>query len=73
VLKGEFILEELSRETFETIEGKIYKKILSHPYEKMFSKNEFIEYLKEIGFKIKFEKIFHPLHIMKYFVIVAQK
>ncbi len=70
---GEIILEDLSRETFETTLGKMYKKVLQHPYSKMYYREEFVEYLQELGFKIKVKKVYSPFHLLQYFIVVAQK
>jgi len=71
---GELILEDLTIDTFTTgIIGNISRKILDHPYKEMFTEKEFVAYLKKIGFKVKFHKSYYPLHILKYFVIIAKK
>jgi len=50
---GQLIIEDLSRDTFyDTFLGKILKKLLVHPYEKMFSKKELFDELKNLGFII---------------------
>ena len=69
---GELILEELSKESFSDVPGKIWKAILKHPYEKMFSQSEFVSYLKEIGFSINHFKEFYPLKLIKFFSLSAK-
>ncbi|MFC1691588.1 class I SAM-dependent methyltransferase [Nanoarchaeota archaeon] len=71
--KGIVVLEELSKETFESGIGKHSKKHLDHPYEEMFRKDEFINHLKKLGFKIKTQKSYNPLYLFKYFVVIAEK
>ena len=68
---GELIMEDLSIETFSTPFGKILKKVLSHPYESMHNEEEFVEYLRKIGFRIKAHKKYS--HLIKYFIVIAQK
>lgn len=70
---GELLLEDLSAETFETPLGKWYKRFLDHPYKKMYRRDEFIDYLQSVGFQIIVQKQYHPLYLLKYFVIIAQK
>jgi hypothetical protein len=47
------------------------KKTFKHPYEKMFNKDEFIDYLKSLGFEIIEEKTYAPF--LRYFVVIAKK
>ena len=70
---GELIIEDYSIETFETTTGKILRKLTNHPYERMYKRNELIECLKRSGFEIMKEKIYHPLHLIKYFTIIAKR
>lgn len=48
---GEFLFEELSAETWERGSGRLFKKILEHPYDQMFSKREFTDELNRLGFE----------------------
>jgi ubiquinone/menaquinone biosynthesis C-methylase UbiE len=68
---GELILEDLSIETFSGLGGWFIKKTLKHPYEKMYKKEEFIDYLKTLGFDVIKERSHHP--VIKYFVVIAKK
>lgn len=49
---GELVLEDLSIETFTRGVGNIYRKVLDHPYNKMFTRREFHAYLEKIGLQI---------------------
>ena len=69
--KGQLIIEDLSIETFSTTFGKLMKKVLDHPYKSMHKEDEFVEYLKKIGFKIVVHKKYSTL--IRYFIVVAQK
>jgi ubiquinone/menaquinone biosynthesis C-methylase UbiE len=46
---GEFLFEELSVETWERGIGIPFKKILDHPYDEMFRKQEFADELRALG------------------------
>ena len=70
---GELIVEDFSIETFETTTGRILRKLTDHPYERMYRRKDLIEYLKKSGFEVLKEKIYHPLHLIKYFIIIAKR
>lgn len=65
---GIVFLYDLSIEYFKTIHGKITKLFTVHPYDKMYRKEEFLDYLISMGFKI-LKKVEEP----RYFTIVAKK
>ena len=69
---GEFILEELSIETFTKGIGNLWRKILDHPYQKMFTSDEFRYYMTEIGFQIENYKEYHPLKLIRHFSLNAR-
>lgn len=69
---GQFIIEDLSIETFENPLGKLIRKFLDHPYKKMFKRDEFFMYLESQGWHIANRKIFHPLGF-QYFIVIAAK
>ena len=48
---GEFLFEELSLDTWEQGIGRPLKKILDHPYDRMFRQSEFVDQLKNLGFE----------------------
>lgn len=68
---GQLILEDLSIETFRTPFGKFLKSILAHPYTSMYKKDDFIDYLKTLDFKVEKYESHYPLGLMKYFVVIA--
>jgi ubiquinone/menaquinone biosynthesis C-methylase UbiE len=70
---GELIIADFSIETFETNTGRVLRKLTSHPYERMYRRKDLVEALKSSGFEIIKEKIHHPLHLIKYFVIIAKR
>jgi len=70
---GELILEELSIESFSGFPGTIWKGILAHPYEEMFTFLEFENYLEETGFTIMNQKESNPLRLLKHISLRAEK
>lgn len=50
---GEFLFEDLSLETWENGIGRPLKKILEHPYDRMFRRQEFVDELKRLGFEVE--------------------
>ncbi|MGB7293342.1 MAG: class I SAM-dependent methyltransferase [Thermodesulfobacteriota bacterium] len=70
---GELIAEDFSIETFETASGRILRKLTNHPYELMYTRMELIDCLRRSGFEIMKEKVYHPLHLIKYFTIIAKR
>ena len=49
---GEFLFEDLSLDTWERGIGIPFRKILDHPYDKMFRKQEFVVELESLGFVV---------------------
>jgi ubiquinone/menaquinone biosynthesis C-methylase UbiE len=72
-IEGELIIEDFSIETFETATGRILKKLTKHPYERMYRRMHLVECLKSSGFEIMKEKIYHPLHLIRYFTVIAKR
>jgi len=68
---GKLIMEDLSIETFSGFPGKIWKKLLAHPYNQMYSTNDFMKQLEKTGFVINDLKISNPLKMMRHFSLVA--
>jgi ubiquinone/menaquinone biosynthesis C-methylase UbiE len=50
---GQLIMEDLSIDTFQTRTGRTLRLFLDHPYDQMYTKEEFFQELKSLGFKIK--------------------
>jgi len=70
---GELIIEDFSIETFETATGRILRALTKHPYERMYRRIDLIKCVKRSGFEIMKEKVYHPLHLIKYFIIIANR
>ena len=68
---GKLVLAEFSLDTFSGFPGRLYKSMLSHPYEQMFSTEEFVEHLDNVDFKIDGFKKSNPLKMMQHFFLVA--
>ena len=73
VLKGggKLILEEYSLDTFSGFPGLLYRSLLRHPYEQMFSTEEFVQHLENVEFEIHDFKKSNPLKMMQHFFLVA--
>ena len=68
---GKLILTEFSLDTFSGFPGTLYRWLLRHPYEQMFSMQEFVKHLENVGFKINGFKKSNPLKMMHHFFLVA--
>jgi ubiquinone/menaquinone biosynthesis C-methylase UbiE len=69
---GELILEELSLDTFSGFPGRFWESLLSHPYEQMFSTDDFIQQLKDVGFTINRFRKSNPMKMIKHFSLTAK-
>ena len=54
--EGKAFIREASAESFETRWGQIVKRISSHPYGKIYRRQELLDYLRGLGFKTLYEK-----------------
>ncbi|MFO7560380.1 MAG: class I SAM-dependent methyltransferase [Desulfobacterales bacterium] len=70
---GELILEDLSIESFSGFPGKIYRSFLAHPYEQMYSIDDFTRYAKGIGFTIRNFQASNPMRLFRFFSMTAGK
>lgn len=68
---GTIHLEELSAESFQNLPGKVWKSLLSHPYNEMFSSVQLIESLKDHSFNILKAKSFNPVGMLRHFNVTA--
>ncbi len=69
---GECIFEEVSSETWQKGIGKILKTVLAHPYQQMFSAQEFYNALQAHGFTVEFFEQRSPLGL-RFFYGIATK
>lgn len=69
--KGLVFIYDVSIESFYSLWGCIIKKLTLHPYESMYKRKEFTNYLNKLGFKILTHNLYKTS--LRYFVIVAQK
>ena len=72
-VNGEVILEEISIDTFSTLPGRIWKGLLDHPYNEMFTTAEFLESIAAAGFALQGFAESNPLRLFKYFSLAAKK
>lgn len=70
---GLLIIKELSIETFESPLGRISRHLVSHPYESMLRKDEFLEYIEQQGFKLIISQSHSMMHLLSDFFLVARK
>ncbi len=70
--RGQLILEELAIESFSGVPGILWKKMLAHPYEKMFTFQELEQSLEKAGFTIINKKIANPLGLLRHIFINAK-
>lgn len=70
---GLLIIKELSIDTFRTFFGKISRKFVEHPYDDMFTEKEFVNYLKQKGYKIESLMPHSMLGFLSDFYLVARK
>lgn len=68
---GKLILEDLSIETFAKNVGRIWKSILDHPYDSMYTTEEFLEYLTENNFEIFKYQESNPFGLIRFFSLCA--
>jgi len=69
---GKIILEDLSSDTFKTYLGRIMKLLSDHPYADMYSTEDFLSYMKSIGFEIINYKASNPAGLIKFFSLTAR-
>jgi len=70
---GLLIIKELSIETFESPFGSFARHFVEHPYDDMFKKNEFLEYIEKKGFKIRDCRPHSMGLVMSDFFLIASK
>ncbi len=70
---GELIIEDLSIESFTNKLGKLGRKYLNNPYETMYKKDDFIVYLKKLGFSVVHEESYAIAGLLDAFVVVATR
>ena len=68
---GELILEDLSIESFSKDIGKLWRLLSDHPYQYMYTRKQFIDFLNENGFEIKHYKESNPLGFIRHFSLNA--
>ena len=68
---GKLILAEYSLDTFSGFPGRLFRSLLAHPYERMFSTEEFVKHLENAEFKINGFKKSNPFRMIPHFFLVA--
>lgn len=70
---GELLLEDLSIESFSGMIGGIWKRVLAHPYESMYTFQEFTDCLRECGFELGPVRQVNFLGVIRFFAVRAIK
>jgi ubiquinone/menaquinone biosynthesis C-methylase UbiE len=70
---GELILEDLSIESFTKDIGKLWRILSDHPYDSMYTADDFTTYMTEKGFKIINYRESNPLKFIRHFSLNAIK
>lgn len=65
---GKLFVYDVAIESFDTFWGRLLKKITIHPYDGMFTRKQFEDYITKVGFKI-----LKKAQDTRHFVIVAEK
>lgn len=68
---GEILIEDLSTDSFTTWSGLILKAITDHPYDSMYSQDEFTRYLGQIGFTLREVNAFNWSRLIRFFTVNA--
>lgn len=68
---GELLLEDLSIESFSGLTGKFWKTILDHPYQSMYTFDQFINFIIQSNFEITNLKKSNFLNVIKFFSLSA--
>ena len=70
---GELILEDMSIDSFANGIGGLWRLLSVHPYESMYTTEQFTDFLNEIGLTVVHFKKSNPLHLLKFFSLTAVK
>ncbi len=69
---GELVLEDLSIDTFTKDIGNLWRVLSDHPYQALYTPEQFTGYMKELGFVIDHYKESNPLGLIRFFSLVAR-
>ena len=68
---GKLALEEFSIDTFSGFPGALWRRLLRHPYEQMFSTRQFVREARAAGFRIDRFREFNTLGVSRHFYLTA--
>ena len=68
---GRLALEEFSIETFSGFPGALWRRLLRHPYDRMFSTKQFVREAAAAGFRIDGFREINTLGISRHFYLTA--
>ena len=70
---GEVILEDLSIASFSHGIGNLWRILSDHPYQSMYTPEQFTEFMNDIGLTINKYKEYNPLKFIRFFSLNAIK
>lgn len=70
---GIAFIEDLSIESFQNPIVKRFQGYFDHPYNSMYTKKQFLDYMKKVGFKTLSYRSHNFLGLIRYFSVVAIK
>lgn len=70
---GRLILEDVSRESFARDIGLLWRVLSAHPYDDMYDRDEFRDFLCSLGMTIESWREANPLGLLRLFSLVAAK
>lgn len=70
---GQIFIEDASYETFSTPIGRLIKIFTDHPYDSMYKRDEFFNYLEELGFRTIKKQVYKPYDLTSRFVFIGVK
>lgn len=68
---GKLVLEEFSIDTFSGFPGALWRRLLRHPYDRMFSTRQFVREIGAAGFRIDRFRQINTLGISRHFYLTA--
>jgi len=68
---GRIFLVDSPIESFDSFLGRVARLYTSHPYDEMFSEQEFVGYVGELDVSLRLQECFRPN--LSYFVLVAER
>ena len=68
---GRLIMEDLSIESFSGFPGRLYRPLMIHPYQQMYTVDEFTAHVSACGLRITHLRRTNPLGLVRFFYLAA--